>query len=162
MKIPFYLPTRVRAPRALARLLFILAAAAFVLAGRAMATERWATLEAIHQIENPRNTEEPGRYGELGPYQFRERTWRMHTLAPFSGAVDRRLSDAVAVKHYDWLCSQLALRGVPVSPYSIALAWNAGVRAVVNPNPPASAVDYASRAANIAAELLHGELADAR
>jgi hypothetical protein len=75
--------------------------AAVLMATPARASERWATLEAIHQLENPSNSEQPGALGELGAYQFREDTWKMHTTAPFSRALDRRSSDAVAVKHYE-------------------------------------------------------------
>jgi hypothetical protein len=45
----------------------------------ASASTRWATLEAIHRIENPRNLPNAGPCGELGAYQFREQTWRMRT-----------------------------------------------------------------------------------
>jgi hypothetical protein len=137
--------------------------AAFVLlvpAGRA--SERWATLEAIHQLENPRDTSEPGPCGELGAYQFREETWKMHTIAPFSRALDRHSSDAVAVKHYDWIKSELARRSIAATPYNIALVWNGGMRAVVDPQPSASVTDYATRAANLAAEFESHEVAFAR
>lgn len=136
-----------------ARAALALAAAAVFAATSARASERWATLEAIHQIENPRDSSAPGPFGELGPYQFREPTWKMHTLAPFQSALDKKKSDAVAVKHYDWLKHELERRGVAISPYSIALAWNGGIRAAVSLHPPASTKDYASRAANLAAEL---------
>lgn len=126
------------------------------------ASERWATLEAIHELENPSNSLQPGQNGELGPYQFLEQTWRMYTQAPFTRALDRRSSDAVAVKHYNWLRSELVRRGVEASPYWIALAWNGGISAVFDPNPPAAALDYASRAANIAAAIERKILADAR
>jgi hypothetical protein len=129
----------------------------------ACATERWATLEAIHQLENPGDKSTPGKLGELGAYQFREQTWKMHTQAPFSRALDRTSSDAVAVKHYDWIKSELERRGLPITPYNIALAWNGGIRAVTDGHPPAVAVDYASRAANLAAEFDRSRvLADAR
>jgi len=129
------------------------------LAAPALASERWATLEAIHQLENPTNSSTPGNLGELGPYQFREATWKSHTLAPFSEALDRRVSDAVAVKHYDWLKSELERRGLEATPYRIALAWNGGMRAAMASRPPASAVDYAARAANLAAYFEKSELA---
>lgn len=146
----------------MARLVPVLVASCLLAATQARASERWATLEAIHRLENPRDTEEPGSRGELGAYQFREQTWKMHTRAPFSRALDRRSSDAVAVKHYDWIKSELDRRGIAATPYRIALAWNGGIRAVLDRNPPAAAADYASRAANIAGELEKSELADAR
>jgi hypothetical protein len=139
-----------------------LAVVSCLLAAPARASERWATLEAIHRLENPRDTDEPGSFGELGAYQFREQTWKMHTQAPFSRALDRRASDAVAVKHYDWIKAEIERRGLEATPYRIALAWNGGIRAVLDKNPPAAVADYASRASNIAEELVKSELADAR
>jgi hypothetical protein len=133
-----------------------------ILATQARASDRWATLEAIHQLENPRNSDAPGALGELGPYQFREATWKTYTTAPFSQALDRRMSDAVAVKHYNWLKAELERRGLEATPYRIALAWNGGMRAALSGRPPASAADYAGRAANLAAEFGRNKLADAR
>ncbi len=127
----------------------------------ARASERWATLEAIHQLENPRNSSRPGPFGELGPYQFREEVWRMHTSAPFRRALDRNASDQVAVKHYEWIKAQLHNHGVPATPFNIALAWNGGIGAAVGEHPPAEAVDYATRAANLTAQF-QGQLADAQ
>jgi hypothetical protein len=150
-----------RAP-SLARMAPIFALALLLPLAEARASERWATLEAIHQLENPNDTPQPGRCGELGPYQFREQTWKMHTVAPFSRALDRHSSDAVAVKHYEWLKAELVRRGIAVRPYSIAMAWNGGLGAVIQPDPPASAVDYATRVANLAADYESHEVALAR
>lgn len=133
-----------------------------IAAPRAAATERWATLQAIHLLENPADSKQPGSLGELGAYQFREETWKMHTTAPFQLALDRRVSDAVAVKHYDWLKSEMQRRGIEATPYRIALAWNGGMKAVLSQRPSAAAVDYASRAANLAEEFERLSLADAR
>src|SRR5437763_14849952 len=88
-------------------------------ANGAWASERWATLEAIHYVENPHNVTTPGRFGELGAYQFREATWRMHTGEPFSRALNRKASDTVAVKHYEWLKRKLEQAGVSPTPYNI-------------------------------------------
>ena len=124
-----------------------------VLAPAGRAASRWVTLEAIHQIENPRNLTRPGRFGELGPYQFRAATWARHTRRPFSDALDRRWADEVAVRHYDWLCERLAQNGLEPSPYNVALAWNAGLGATVRGRAPRSSHVYASRVGSIAAEL---------
>lgn len=120
---------------------------------QARASERWATLEAIHRLENPTDSDAPGSCGELGAYQFREQTWRMYTQAPFIKALDRQSSDAVAVRHYDWLRGELERRGVEASAFRIALAWNGGIGAALDKHPGASVVDYATRAANLAAEF---------
>ena len=129
-------------------LAFLLPLAA--LTSTAQASIRWATLEAIHHLENPRNLTRPGPRGELGAYQFRSSTWRMHTEIPFRQAIERTASDIVAVKHYDWIHRGLARAGVPVTPYNIALAWNGGLAATITGRAPAAAHDYASRAANLA------------
>jgi hypothetical protein len=116
----------------------------------ARASVRWATLEAIHQLENPRNRQTPGPCGELGPYQFREKTWRMHTTTPFAWAIDQRASDGVAIKHYEWLKRGLEGAGLQATTYNIALAWNGGLNAAVLGRAPAVARDYAERAVNLA------------
>lgn len=139
-----------------------LAAVAFVSAfysTSALGAERWATLEAIHWIENPHDSTRPGRFGELGAYQFREVTWRMHSSVPFKRAVDRSVSDEVALRHYEWLKCGLERNGLTVTTYNIAMAWNAGLGAVVRGRVPASTRDYAERATNIAEGLSHGGLA---
>jgi hypothetical protein len=115
------------------------------------AAGRWATLEAIHHLENPRNLTRPGRFGELGAYQFRLSTWRMHTTTPFQKALDRRTSDEVAVQHYEYLKKGLEAARIPATPYNIALAWNSGLGGVVGGTSPRVAHRYAERAANLAA-----------
>ncbi|HEY1848037.1 MAG TPA: hypothetical protein VGG37_02470 [Opitutaceae bacterium] len=67
----------------------------------------------------------------------------------------------MAVKHYEWIKSELQRMGVNVSPYTIALAWNGGINAALGDNPPSAALDYAARAANIAAELERRQVAAA-
>jgi hypothetical protein len=126
------------------------------------AASRWATLEAIHQIENPRDSTAPGRFGELGAYQFKRDTWRMHTRAPFRQALDRLESDRVAVLHYEWIREELARRGLPVNSYTIALAWNGGIQAVAGDHAPAACLDYAERASTLAAQYDSTALADSR
>ena len=145
----------------LRRLALMALAAVFMVHG-AQAAAPWATLEAIHQLENPHDRPTPGSRGELGPYQFRESTWRMHTAIPFARAIDRRVSDAVAVKHYEWLRRGLEDAGLPATPYNVALAWNSGLSATVLGRAPAIARDYAERAANLAEAFDAARLADRR
>lgn len=122
-------------------------------AATAQAAGRWATLEAIHVLENPNNSPKPGPYGELGAYQFRLSTWQLHTKVPFARALDRQESDAVAVMHYDYLKRGLERNGVPATPYTIALAWNGGLDAAVKGSSPRVAHEYARRAVNLAEEM---------
>lgn len=139
----------VRAAHPFAALLFALLA----VVASAQTSSRWATLEAIHKLENPNNSPRPGRHGELGAYQFRSSTWSMHTAVPFQRAVEREISDSVAVKHYEWLKRGLETARVPATPYNIALAWNGGLGAVLRGQSPRIAHDYAQRATNLAAVL---------
>ena len=140
----------------------LLVGAAFALAFSTpalRASERWETLEAIHWIENPHNSSRPGPYGELGAYQFRPTTWRMHTTVPFKQALDRTASDKVAVQHYEWIKEGLVRNGLEATPYNIALAWNGGLTATVNGSVPQAARDYAERVTNIAQSLHKTQLA---
>jgi hypothetical protein len=137
--------------RALARVATTLCAMLLLSVAAARASIRWATLEAIHQLENPNNSPRPGPFGELGAYQFRASTWRMHTKMPFERALDRQVSDLVAVEHYEWLKRGLEEARIPVTPYNIALAWNGGLNAVIAGTSPRVAHDYAKRASNLAA-----------
>jgi hypothetical protein len=131
----------------------LIAVLLFASIGGAQAASRSATLEAIHKLENPRNSPKPGRHGELGAYQFRASTWKMHTAVPFQHALDRGTSDAIALKHYEWIKRGLEAARVPATPYYIALAWNSGLNAAITGRSPRIAHDYAQRAANLATAL---------
>jgi hypothetical protein len=130
-----------------------LAAGFFLPLSKAEAASRWQTLEAIHTVENPSNSTRPGRFGELGAYQFRAATWRTYSRRPFSEATNRRSSDEVAVRHYEWLKTTLSRAGIEPSTYNIALAWNAGANAVITGRAPSSSHDYAARVDNVATTL---------
>lgn len=112
-------------------------------------SDRWETLRAINWVENPTNHGRPGRHGELGPYQFRPATWRMHTERPFVQAVQRAAADEVAVKHYDWIKSSLERNAVEPTAFNIALAWNCGVSAVLSGRAPDVSYRYAKRVTNL-------------
>jgi hypothetical protein len=128
----------------------------------ACASGRAETLEAIHAVENPHDSTLPGRYGELGPYQFRRSTWRMHTGLPFEQALDRSASDEVAIRHYEWLKRGLTRSGLAPTPYNIALAWNGGLSATIRGRVTSSAHNYAERVNNLALELSTARLASVR
>jgi hypothetical protein len=116
----------------------------------ASAQSRFATLRAIHLLENPTNRSTPGPYGELGPYQFRSAVWYKYSQTPFRHALNRQASDYVAVCHYEWLKDQIESHGLSGSAYNIALAWNGGLGAVLRGHSPRAARDYAQRASNLA------------
>ena len=129
---------------------FVLLFAVFGANSEAEGASRSATLEAIHKLENPRNSPRPGKHGELGAYQFRSSTWRMHTTLPFQHALNRETSDEIAIKHYEWIKRGLEAARVPATPYYIALAWNGGLSAAISGRSPRVAHDYAQRAQNLA------------
>ena len=136
-----------------AHLFATLLVALYVSTVGAGAATRSATLEAIHKMENPRNLSRPGTRGELGPYQFCASTWRMHTLVPFEQAVDRGVSEVVAMKHYEWLKRGLEAADVPATSYNIALAWNGGLSAAISGRSPLRAHEYAQRVTNLAGTI---------
>lgn len=127
----------------------LLLAGVLALTIKAGAADRWETLRAINWVENPNNQTRVGRYGELGPYQFRPATWRMHTDKPFSQAVQIAVSDEVAVKHYEWIKRTFERAGVEPSAFNIAMAWNCGVDAVLAGRAPSASYNYAERVSNL-------------
>ncbi len=131
----------------------------FSIASSLRAAEQWETLQAIHLIENPHNNPQPGAHGELGAYQFRQTTWRMHSRLPFRNALNRAHADRVAVAHYDWLVGQLRRNGLQPTTYNIALAWNAGIGAVTSGRVPRASRQYAQRVLNVARDLERSTIA---
>jgi hypothetical protein len=124
---------------------------ALCLTGRASTN---AVLRGIRIVETQDQLHPPrGKLGERGPYQFRRSTWRMHTSSSFDLAENRDVANTVAKRHYAWLEAQLKANGIAPSSYNIALAWNAGVNAVIRGSAPAVANDYATRVLNIASTL---------
>lgn len=135
-------------------LLIITTISAFAL--RATGSDRWETLRAINWVENPTNQTKVGRFGELGPYQFRPATWHMHTDKPFNLAIQRDEADAVAVKHYEWIKRAFERAGVEVTAFNIALAWNSGVDAVLTGRSPSASYNYAERVTNLVETFREG------
>lgn len=135
-----------RKPR---QFLFVAAALLGGLAPAVQAAERADVLRAINWVENPTNHTRRGSKGELGPYQFMPKTWRLHTKKPFNLAVVREHADEVAVKHYEWIRAGLQNAGIDPSPYNIALAWNSGLGAVTGGRVPMVTYNYAERVQNL-------------
>jgi hypothetical protein len=133
--------------RLLTHILLLLSVFGFVL--KAGADDRWETLRAINWVENPTNHTRMGRFGELGPYQFRAGTWRMHTKKSFRLATQRETADEVAILHYEWIKQNLEKAGVDASAFNIAMAWNTGVNNVVNGRAPSVSYGYAERVTNL-------------
>ena len=124
----------------------------------AIASDRWEVLQAIHLVENPTYSTRMGANGELGPYQFRQGTWKMHTKKPFYLATNREEADRVAVKHHQWITTQLEKNGLEATPYRIALAWNAGLTATLRDRAPSRSHDYATRVQALTEDLKRRQL----
>jgi hypothetical protein len=136
--------------------LLLMLAATVGFAINSYAGDRWETLRAINWVENPTNQTRVGRFGELGPYQFRPATWRMHTDKPFRLAVQREQADEIAVKHYEWIKRSFENAGVEVNAFNIALAWNSGVDSVLSGRVPNSSYNYAERVNNLVETFREG------
>ena len=133
--------------RLLTQLFLLITFVAFTTGARA--DDRWETLRAINWVENPTNHTRMGRFGELGPYQFRAATWRMHTRKPFSMATQREAADEVAVLHYEWIKANLERAGIDATTFNIAMAWNTGVTNVITGHAPSVSYNYAERVVNL-------------
>jgi len=123
----------------------------FCVTGRASTND---VLCGIRMVETQDQLHPPrGKLGERGSYQFRRSTWRMHTSSSFELAENRGIANTVAKRHYAWIEAQLLANGIAASPYNVALAWNAGVNAVIRGTTPAVSHDYAERVVNIASTM---------
>lgn len=111
--------------------------------------ERAEVLRAINWVENPTNHARRGAHGELGPYQFRAKTWQLHTRKSFNLAVIREHADEIAVKHYEWIKRGLERAGIDPNPFNIAMAWNSGLGSVTNGKVPMVTYNYAERVSNL-------------
>jgi hypothetical protein len=106
--------------------------------------------EAIRLVENS-GWRQRGKYGEWGAFQIMPSVWRRysrHLQWNATEAEQRR----VARKYLEDIRAELHRNGFPDTPFFYALAWNAGVRAVVARRAPARKIDYAERAANTYAD----------
>lgn len=112
------------------------------------------TLSAIRQVEGVKDPAKRGDAGELGYHRITPEVWAQHTTAPFIWAgTDEALELYVAQVHLDWLERGLVARHGPhVSPYWLALAWNAGLTAALRGETTAEQRDYARRVQNLCQE----------
>ena len=95
-------------------------------------------LAAIALVENPRHVA-VGVTGDVGPYQM-SRAARAYGMGP-----QRRIQ---------WLAGQLTAHGLPVNPYTVAMAWHAPQR-TFHGTFTAADVDYAERTRNTFNRLSH-------
>jgi len=104
--------------------------------------------DAIRPVENWHGLD--GRHGERGPYQITRGVWSMHMPGtPFAAARQEGPGRACALKHIAWLARQLKAAGWPDNAHTIALAYNAGLTAVLTGKVPLESYDYALRVENL-------------
>jgi hypothetical protein len=112
----------------------------------AVDAERLAS--AIRPVEDWHGRD--GAAGERGPYQITRAVWSMHMPGtPFAAARQEGPGRACALKHIAWLARELKAAGWPDNAHTIALAYNAGLTAVLEARAPQSSYDYALRVENI-------------
>lgn len=104
---------------------------------------------ALRQVE-----EVPGKllgaHGELGPYQFKQKTWESVTGLPFSYAAYPSFAELVARAYLADLRRELHLAGQDVTVYNLALTWKCGPDAVILKKWQSSAdKDFAQRVVNL-------------
>lgn len=91
-----------------------------------------------------------GAAGERGPWQIKAEVWTMHMPGiPFAQARQTAPARACALKHIAWLAEQLKARGVAVTPFNLAAAWNAGLTGYTTGRAPDRAYHYAADVAAI-------------
>jgi hypothetical protein len=133
-------------------ILTLLIAGALCVTGRATTNAMLCGIRVVETQDQPHPPR--GKLGERGPYQFRRSTWRMHTSSSFDLAENREVANTIARRHYVWIEATLRANGIEPSPYNVALAWNAGVNAVIRRRAPAASHDYATRVLNVACTIL--------
>lgn len=103
--------------------------------------------DAIATVEN---TPGRGKHGERSPWQFTHAVWALHSGMSFSYAdvesVQARAEQRrVAIAHAQYIATSID----NPTPYRIALAWNAGIAAVLHNTFSDASVGYAKRVRNV-------------
>lgn len=100
-------------------------------------------LDAIRERENFRGRD--GKHGERGPYQITRAVWALHMPGvSFAEARIEAVARICAQRHLAYLTTGLRASGVDVTPWTLALAWNAGLAGATRGTAPVRAYHYAS------------------
>ncbi len=107
-------------------------------------------LQAVAQVESGCDDKAVGKRGERGRYQLSPAVWGQHARKqPFTLAHNATESKVVADHHIQWLLDRLRFASIELTPYNIALAWNAGFSAMTHNKLTAVHRDYADRVVNL-------------
>jgi hypothetical protein len=119
------------------------------------ALDEMRLLSAIAHVETgttntARACRKVGRAGERSAWQISRAVWNTYSSAPFTDASSSpRLASAVAAAHLRWLRLNLEKEGISATPFALALAWNAGLSAVLDSAYKYPTTHYAERVANL-------------
>ncbi len=106
-------------------------------------------LSAIAEVETGNNSAVVGNSGERTRLQIAPETWVRFSHVPHSAAASHpQETDRVARAYLASIRSRLKSRGLPITPFFIAAAWNAGPGWS---SLPSSTIAYADRVANLVA-----------
>ena len=114
-----------------------------------------AFLKATRMRESGGHSGKIGHKGERGAYQFRYITWRQYSHRPFRDA-HTAAADTVAHRHLEWISEGLARLGLAVTPYRLAVAWNAGLDALERGQISPATIEYATAVAALTECYLQG------
>lgn len=104
-------------------------------------------LAAIAEVETGNNSATIGRSGERTRLQIAPETWVRFSRLPHSAAAaNREETDRVARAYLASIRTRLKSRGLPLTPFFIAAAWNVGPGWKTLPS---CTVAYAERVANL-------------
>jgi hypothetical protein len=102
-------------------------------------------LHAIAEVETGLRGNLVGRHGERTMFQIKPSTWRQYSSVPITRASHAEVC-RVATAILSDITRSLERSGIPVTPYSVALRWNAGTNAR---RYSRHSVDYARRVTNL-------------
>jgi hypothetical protein len=115
-------------------------------------------LEAIKAIEAVPSVSFVGKAGERSEWQITSAVWRELSAFPFASAsrsepIYRAETQRVARKHLQWVLTALKGLGLPETPYSVGLVWNAGYGTIARRSLKSRHVSYAQRCENFYCSL---------
>jgi hypothetical protein len=106
-------------------------------------------LSAIAEVETGNNSAMVGHSGERTRLQIAPETWVRFSHVPHAAAASHpQETDRVARAYLASIRTRLKSRGLPITPFFIAAAWNAGPGWS---SLPSSTIAYAERVANLVA-----------
>lgn len=109
-------------------------------------------LWALALVETPHGVPaRPGPAGETGRWQLTPAV-RHDRGAELRARGEAVTDEAIAREQLLWLARGLERRGVPVTPFNLAVAWNAGLNRYTSGKAPVRAYEFARRVENLAEE----------